>query len=247
MSDTIILLTACINPSGMAFTALQDKDVRLQQYREALDWYLKNVSNKIVFVENTCYDISPLYEDYIKSGRLEVLTFYGNDFSRNKGKGYGETLIIEYALQNSAFLSNSCQVIKVTGRYICPDINKILKKCKQINTIYAFLLKDKKGLECDSRVAVFPVPFLESTFLPRKDEINDSNHYYFEHLLYSASRQWIKKGYAFKEIWFPIDIQGVSGSVGTEYKKNTLKTKICFYIHYLLHRIGYYNPIRIWK
>ena len=56
--NTTILLTACIDPKGMAFTTLQNKEVRLQQYLDALNYYLYNTNLNIVFVENTGYNIS---------------------------------------------------------------------------------------------------------------------------------------------------------------------------------------------
>ena len=94
MNKTVILLTACINPNGMSYTAIQDIAVRTRQYTEALDFYLQNSHLKIVFVENTLYDISSSYKQYIAENRLECLSFAGNTFSRELGKGYGEAEII---------------------------------------------------------------------------------------------------------------------------------------------------------
>lgn len=48
--EYILLLTACINPDGMPFTCLADVGVRKKQYIEALNFYLKNTTRKIVFV-----------------------------------------------------------------------------------------------------------------------------------------------------------------------------------------------------
>ena len=78
----VILLTACVNPSGMAFTALTDSDERLRQYRDALDFYLHHSSLPVVFCENTCYDLSDHYRPYIEQGRLECLSFDGNRFDK---------------------------------------------------------------------------------------------------------------------------------------------------------------------
>lgn len=40
MDDVILLLTACINPNGMLYTAIQDTELRKKQYIESLTFYL---------------------------------------------------------------------------------------------------------------------------------------------------------------------------------------------------------------
>jgi hypothetical protein len=89
--EYILLLTACINPDGMPFTCLADVGVRKKQYIEALNFYLKNTTRKIVFVENSGTDISSSFKDF--QHRIEFLCFDGNlCFDKRKGKGYGEAL-----------------------------------------------------------------------------------------------------------------------------------------------------------
>lgn len=43
---TILFLTACVNPKGMTYTKLSNPEIRLQQYKDALDWYLENTTMK---------------------------------------------------------------------------------------------------------------------------------------------------------------------------------------------------------
>ena len=61
----VILLTACVNPGGMPFTVLNDTSERLRQYREALDFYLRETTQPIVFCENTLCDFSEDYKEHI--------------------------------------------------------------------------------------------------------------------------------------------------------------------------------------
>lgn len=121
-----ILLTACVNPGGMSHTVLQDPVIRANQYKKALDFYIKETSVPIVFCENTMYDISYEYKDQIDSGRLEYFTFDGNNYDKSKGKGYGEALIMKYAIDNSVIIKNSRYVIKITGRIVITDIRRFL-------------------------------------------------------------------------------------------------------------------------
>ena len=120
-----VLLTACVNPSGMSHTTLQNPQIRAEQYKEALNYYLKETSLPIVFCENTMYDISDVFQQYIASGRLEYLTFNGNNYDKSKGKGYGEALIMKYAINHSKVIKNCKYLIKITGRLIIKDIKRI--------------------------------------------------------------------------------------------------------------------------
>lgn len=95
----VILLTACVNPNGMAFTKLNDQKLRLNQYKSSIKFYLENTDKQIIVVENTGYDFSNDFISYVYKQRLECLTFDGNNYNKSLGKGYGESLIIDYALK----------------------------------------------------------------------------------------------------------------------------------------------------
>ena len=139
-----ILLTACVNPCGMSDTALQDPDVRAEQYRQALDFYIKETNLPIVFCENTMYDMSVDYKQYIDSGRLEFLTFDGNNYDKQRGKGYGEAVIMKYAVEHSNLIRNSKYIIKITGRLIVTDIKRISSSpllC--LNNLFRSNIKEK--------------------------------------------------------------------------------------------------------
>lgn len=236
MNKVVILLTACINPNGMAYTVLQDRDVRLQQYREALDWYLTHVKNKIVFVENTGYDISPLYEGYIKSGQLEVLSFQGNDFDKSKGKGYGEALMIEYALKYSNFLMDNTFIVKITGRLVIENFKELIHVMKSSECVYASLVRGKYGMERKSYFFGAPKRFLSDYFLKSKDKINDNAGVYFENHLFNKSLDWVKDGGKAKEFKRPILVNGISGSNGEKYPTEQypyLKAWLRYYLHKL--------------
>ena len=107
----------------MSHTELQDPVTRVNQYRKALHFYLSETTLPIVFCENTMYDISTEFRIHIDSGRLEYMTFDGNRYDRKKGKGYGEALIMKYAIEKSKLIKESKYIIKITGRIIITNIN----------------------------------------------------------------------------------------------------------------------------
>lgn len=236
----VLFLTACINPKGMSFTKIVDVQYRRQQYLYAIHWYLKNTNFKILVVENTNEDMSSDFEKEIEAGRLELLSFDGNSYNINRGKGYGEALILEYGLNNSCLLRQADSFVKITGRLICKNINSLLNYCRDENTFYAYLRKGPRSdLFCDSRVFIAPINIL-NLFLSRKENLNDNNYYYFEHLLFDTRQLWIGKGYKYIEPWIPADIIGQSGSSGVFYPELSIKSRLKFYCKRFLHSLNYY-------
>ncbi len=247
--EMILLLTACVNPNGMSYTALVDVDVRRKQYEDALRWYLETTMLRVVFVENTGYDMSEAFIDYIRGGRLEVLTFSGNDYDRSLGKGYGEALIIDYGFRNSFFLSESCSdihVIKVTGRFFCRNINDIIRKYNSANTVYSNIGKDDWGGNIAvSNFVIAPKKFWDAYFLPHHNELNDSKHYHFEHLLYDSITRWSNEGYIHREFWTLPQMEGVSGTFGTVISmsvERSFQDKILYFLRRFFNYRGYINP-----
>lgn len=272
----VLLLTACVNPGGMPFTALTDTDQRLHQYLDALDFYLKETSLPIVFCENTGVDISSRYISAVRSGRLECLCFDGNHFDHAKGKGYGEALIMDYAFCHSQFLAHCEMVVKVTGRLKVENIDRLLRDnhCFLSPTLQTFPIQNGASLQAsasqqasashlhidssqqasasqlhtdssqptsasqfhtedfeefssqslfpqmiDSRLVMAPHAFWLQDFLSRKEEINDTAGFYFEHLLLDALYRCSRFA------WFPFlhvpQIVGVSGTSGQPYLKDS--------------------------
>lgn len=237
----VILLTACVNPNGMAFTKIQDYQIRLDQYKKALKWYLDNTYEKIVFVENTMCDFSNEFSEYINSGRLEYITFNGNCYDRALGKGYGEAIIIKTALNKSKFLSLSDNLIKITGRLIIWNIYNIIVAVKSTNILYANSSIVNGHALCHSTVFIAPKAFLKDYFIKGINFLNDSKGYYFEHLLYDSMIKWKMNGGIHFDFKLPLLIDGVSGSTGERYLKSNRCVRMKSYIKYVAHRYGIYR------
>lgn len=181
-------MTACVNPQGMSYTYLQDKDIRKKQYIEAIEFYLNKTNLPIVFAENTNTDFSHLFRRYIDNGRLEYITFDGNSgFDKIKGKGYGEAIIMLYAIKHSQILRNCKYLIKVTGRIKVENINK-LTNC--------FWLRFKHIWSCNidninsfQTIVFITEPYLLAKLLSsHKEEISEDNrgHNWIENIVAKA-------------------------------------------------------------
>lgn len=248
--ENLIFLTACVNPKGMAYTKLSNPEIRLQQYKDALDWYLENTTMKILLVENSGYDFSDCYQKPIREGRLEFICYDGNDYDRRRGKGYGEAAIIEYGFAHSLLVdqNSGLQIIKITGRLIVRNINELCHSCNNANTVYANISKDDwNGNIATSQVVMAPKDFYFHYFLTRREEINDSQCRHFEHVLYDGIVEWKKAGGRHRMFWTPPKLEGMSGTHGTKICSTISGVQLLrYHIMYILRQYfgyrGYENP-----
>lgn len=227
----VILLTACVNPDGMPLTTVSDSALRLNQYLHALEFYLRETSCPVVFVDNS--NVDPRTFTMLKSRygkRLEILVFDGNK-DKTRGKGYGEMEIISYALVNSehGLDKTSCRIMKITGRLVLRNIKSILAMdhwhvypqgavvC-QMNNEMTF---------ADSRAFIASGGFLQN-LVKDKNKIDDMHGVYFEHVLCESIK--FQRQYAYSPFFVELAFEGVSGSTGQnyEYQSRSLPYKIRF-------------------
>lgn len=230
----ILLLTGCINPNGMTMTALSNQEERKRQYVEAIHFYLSRTSYPIVFSENSGTDISHLFKKEIKSGRLEYLSFSGNQ-NKEKGKGYGECEIIQYALSNSKIIhiAKDKRIAKITGRLIIRNINSIVRVHSILFPPKTVFCAINSNLSFpDSRFIIAPECFYHS-FLKSKEVINDSNGYFFEHALCDTIKR--EKQFPYSPFLLMPQIEGMSGSNGKIYKNQKMSLSLILkYMRYTL-------------
>lgn len=223
VKDTVLLLTSCINPNGMKFTVLQNKEERKKQYIEAIKFYLANTKFKIVFCDNSGEDLSEL-KTVEGKGRVEILSFKGNVFDKSLGKGYGEFGIVQYAITNSRFIREASLVIKLTGRLVVDNICEVLKVNRWLllnprKFVFATLIMEQKAF--DSRCFFASKDFFLHYFVNQPNVINDSKNYYFEHYLYDIIKN-LHEDYVVSDFVMPLSINGVSGSTGIVYSSKDL-------------------------
>lgn len=220
-NDTVLLLTACVNPSGMRYTSLQDPQLRLRQYKDAINYYIKNTKYRIVVAENTGTDLSACF-DKTEKGRIEFLTFEGNDYDKNLGKGYGEGVIINHALAHSRFLKDAEHIIKITGRHVVTNLNTITKFVNVFGgmtrkkMVSGFVYNQAKTVVAD--VFIASRSFYEDFLSPELKYCDDSKNVWFEHVLCKAFRNATNAGYRFVPFPCCVKQQGISGSTGAPFR-----------------------------
>lgn len=243
MNNRVLLLTACITPDGMAYTALQNPKIREAQYLNALNWYLANTDFRIVLCENTNYKLPLDYSIYIENGRLEYLTFDGNNnFDKSRGKGIGEALIIQHAIKKSKFIAEADVIMKMTGRQILKNINFVVRHCLDSHCVYANLLKMNLGIMVAlSQFFICHKSFYEDYFFNGIEKLDDSRFYYFEHLLYDSMQRWKHDGNGqISEFWMPLFIDGISGSLNKPVPSSKHFWAVAL-LKYIMHKVGIYK------
>lgn len=234
MNKIVLLLTGCINPGEMPFTHLTNKDERMRQYKNAIDFYLHKTDYPIVFAENSNTDISNDYKKDISRERLEIITFKGND-NKQRGKGYGEAIIIEYALKHSQLIKNDSYIVKITGRLIVENIQNVIHKNIPFQPSRSICCSFHSDLHfSDSRIFGAPKDFLVK-LVDQKNRINDNLNIYFEHILANCAINAKEPCYPF---WEEPCIIGMSGSTGNVYlRTDTSKLHELLYKNYILKQV----------
>lgn len=219
MKDLIILLTGTITPNSFSNLSIKDPGIRRQQYREAIIFYLKETNFKIVFAENSGDQLInfPLLPD-----RIEYLTFESFPIKPDRGIGYKEMELMDFALQNSIFLNDAKSIVKITGRLKVLNIKMLSRKFLDLNKIksnliYAYSFKLKK---MDSRCFFFTIDFWP--YLKHEGR-NINLRYNFELSLRDATYKYQRlEGKNYLPLKTPLRIKGLSGSFGNKYKHNLL-------------------------
>jgi hypothetical protein len=235
MKAITLLLTGTVFPGEMAFTKLIDPEIRKSHYISSLNYWLEETDLPIVFVENSGTDLSKSINPRHR-GRIELLTFNGNTYSKRFGKGYGELKCLHYAAVHSEFLKHSEFIFKITGRYKVQNFRKFESFYQQHKEMYIFL--DFKGslTFADSRLFGFNPEFVVKYLVKRQEEANDSSGHFFENVLARATLEAIIDGKTFMQLPYYPKLIGISGTDNKPYKSN--------FLFFLVKRIKYYFKSR---
>lgn len=118
-----IVLTATVIPNGVV-TASFDPETRLEEYRKALEFYLRHAP--VVFLENSNYPLEK-HDEFRETSRLRIRRFAASK-NPERGKGYQEFEMLDAWL--SSEVKPPTYWMKITGRYRILNIQTILNECR---------------------------------------------------------------------------------------------------------------------
>jgi hypothetical protein len=238
-NNVVILLTGTVDPNGMHFTALSNVDVRRQQYIDSIKFWVNSFKLKVVFIENSDTDMSTYLSKELKTGRLEMLHFNGNNYPREIGKGFGELQCLKYGYNFSSFIKTSNFIFKITGRHKILNFSSFLR-FQEENCLLDLLLDYRENLKfSDSRFFAFKPAFIPDYLSKYESILDDSKEIFFEHILAKAGLLAIADDYNFKPLPYLPRIEGVSGTFNIRWKSNffiwmrgNLRYKLRKYVNY---------------
>jgi hypothetical protein len=129
MSQTVLITTATTPPDGVPFLQMTNVAARYLTAKAALFFWAGQGIEKIVVADATGQCLLNEEElTLLKQMNVEVEQIHyqqNHDLIKLKGKGYGEGLLIQFALENSEFLKNQTSFFKCTGKVFCRNFDEI--------------------------------------------------------------------------------------------------------------------------
>jgi len=222
-----LLLTATVDVRGVEMLARTDPDDRYRDYCWALErWANCPGFAALVLVENSGYDISGFRDvvdgSLLRPEAVEFLSFDGQDFPRHLGKGYGETINLEYVMANSQLLAaDDYMLVRSNGRNVIQNIGAFLEVLDGQVDVLCDLQQSLTW--ADGRVLAGTISFFRDYVCRFGREVDDSRGYNFEHALARAIHAAMADGLRWSPFPEPPLIQGYSGTSNRPIADGRLK------------------------
>jgi hypothetical protein len=180
----ILLMTATITPHNARNLARTDPVARLQDYYEALGFYLGLIDRPlhgIVFVENSDSDVTTLRRLVASrglSGRVEFLCNYGVHLYSEKGRAHGEFKLLDYAMAASMMVIEAGVnhvIWKITGRYTVKNLAAMIASAPRGFDAYVDM-KDHPRRWMDMRLMAWTSTGYDRIFRGVADDLDAKTH-----------------------------------------------------------------------
>ncbi len=198
---------------------------------KAIRFYLENTPYRILIVDNSGCDFRM---DFPNEARIEALS-YKEEMPTDKGKGYGEMLLMQYGFRHSQFLKESEQIVKITGRHIIKNINQLLYFCNNFEALYVDSTMQLNFAR--SYFFVSPKSLYEKYLFPRIETMDDSQGVYLEHLLGASIRKWLRGKGVYHQLLLPIHIVGRGGTTASQYTAPSIERYVSIAAKFFLFEL----------
>lgn len=136
MKKFLVVMTACIDPSSGSYQLTRNApSVRLEDYKTALRFWLSYPDQRIhhiLFIDNSNYPLDALQEiarhENPQKKEVEFISLDCNWYPPNGHYGYAELLMLDLGLEKSNLRKYTTHMIKVSGRFKFPNVNRLLDK-----------------------------------------------------------------------------------------------------------------------
>lgn len=187
-TPTVFLLTASIDPMGRVGVRRADPAVRLGDYTASLGRWLDDARRhgaEVVFCENSGWPLESLRALVASRGledRVRFLQFRGNDYPRERGKGFGEAAILDRAIaEDLGARPPGTLVVKCTGRLHVSNLDRALLRPGARAEIACAL--DGRLTQADSRFFLARAGVFAARFTDMGEEVDEPAGILLEHVL----------------------------------------------------------------
>lgn len=189
MSSTVLITTATCPPEGMPFLAMTNVATRMITAKAAVYFWAASEIEKIVIADATGTTLLNNDElSLLKQMNVDVEQISYNQNKETiiqKGKGYGEGELIDFALSESVLLKRETNFFKCTGKVYCRNFTKIqqLVKEQHVSNIFWRYFDEGDGRKpwADMRFFYAEKSFAKDHLIPaylRSDDATAAAEYY---------------------------------------------------------------------
>jgi hypothetical protein len=182
-----LLITSAARPEP-DLVVLNDTNLRIGYTLESIKlWAKHHPTLEIVLCDGSGYDFSKMIseDDHLVQANIEVL-FFQNDSARvrDKGKGYGEAQIVQYALENSKTLARHPFFSKCTAKLFLKNYSEITMRFSgSINIEKGYLsIMSTNFNDCDTRFYITSKEYYRRHLLDSYHFVDDPKGIYLEHV-----------------------------------------------------------------
>ncbi len=220
-------MTATVIPAANANVKRSDPAVRLEDYKQALRFWLRyphRAADRILFLENSGADLLALHRIAANENPLgkpvEILSVPGNQIPEGKNYGYTEMQLLDDGLAQSRLRCETTHMIKVTGRLTFPTIGRALDLTPTPFDVLIDFRKlgfPRRGFDANTQIFVVAHTFYDQVLRDSRNQMNSTGIRLLEHLI--AHRISPFKGQPGIHLRFPCNVEpvGVSGFTSRPY------------------------------
>jgi hypothetical protein len=241
----LLVLTATVTPAAGVQVQRNDPATRREDYKRGFRFWLKNADpriNRILFLENSGEDLTYLREIVEEENTLaKAVEFISTPciaIPAGLHYGWGELKMLDYGLSQSRLVKETSHLIKATGRFIFPDISKLLDRTpagcdvmvdcriptssyrKGLNLIPALFKREGAGVT--TQLAIFSHRFYQMHILGLVDTMKPFGYpTMIEPLIYDEVAKMGHSDGVYLRFPVNCDPSGVGASLGDVYDSKT--------------------------
>ena len=230
--DFTLVMTASVNPNGMTGISAQSVNGREDQYIRTLRFYRDtDCIPKILFVENSNWDLTRIKNALGKTDKIEYLSLDDNTYPREWGKGYGEFKLLDAAVDHLTAQTSSSSdtgggdMVKVTGRFPVLNISTMIREFQARKNLklavdvvdhplYDWLRLGWCGHSCRTIVYAISLPFYRQHLYGRYVEI-PSRFFGAEGLMLDVYKETKKEKGVYPRLRHEPHLSGYAGAVNS--------------------------------